>query len=219
MFESKSFKNRLRIGLAAEQDRDTIYHLRHAVFASELAQHAENAEGRLTDGLDEFNVYITAWLAEEIAGFISITPPGASYSIDKYLSRKELPFPIDDGLYELRLLAVIPPHRGSRILPALIYAAFRWIESRRGTRIVAIGRRQILDIYLKVGMKALGREIKSGAVSFELITATIEEVNQQLARYNQLLAKLERSLDWQMDIPFSGESEKNNAAGGKLRRH
>jgi GNAT superfamily N-acetyltransferase len=198
--------NKTRIALATACDRDVIYRLRHDVFARELAQHAENAERRLTDALDECNVYITASWNEDIAGFISITPPGSSYSIDKYLSREELPFPVDDRVYELRLLAVIPPHRGSQILPALIYAAFRWVEAHGGTRIVAIGRREILDIYLKAGMRALGREITSGAVTFELITATIREVNEQLARYARLLHRLERSLDWRLGIPFNGSS-------------
>jgi len=202
--DSPLIRNKLRIAPATARDRDAIYRLRHDVFARELAQHAENSERRLTDPLDEYNVYITASLNEDVAGFISITPPGSSYSIDKYLSRDELPFPVDDRLHELRLLAVIPPHRGSQILPALIYAAFRWVEAHGGTRIVAIGRREILDIYLKAGMRALGRQIKSGAVTFELMTATIREVNEQLARYAPLLRRLEWSLDWKLGIPFSG---------------
>lgn len=204
--DSPRIRNKLRIALATARDRDVVYRLRHDIFARELAQHAENAERRLTDALDEYNVYITASLNEDIGGFISITPPGSSYSIDKYLPREDLPFPFDDRLHELRLLAVIPPHRGGQILPALIYAAFRWVEAQGGTRIVALGRREILDIYLRTGMRALGRQIKSGAVTFELITATTEEVNEQVARYEPLLRRLERSLDWQIGIPFNRNS-------------
>lgn len=206
MRDSSLAHHKLRIAVATGRDRDVIYQLRHDVFARELAQHAENAERRLTDDLDEFNTYIIANVHEEIAGFISITPPGSRYSIDKYLSRDELPLPVDDRLYELRLLAVIPPHRSSQILPALIYAAFRWVEDQGGTRIMAIGRREILAIYLKVGMRALGRQIRSGAVTFELITATTTEVNEQLARYAPLLQRLERSFDWQLGIPFHKSS-------------
>lgn len=202
MSNSSLTHNKLRIALAGGNDRDTIYRLRHDVFARELAQHGENADGRLIDSLDEFNTYLTASLGEEIAGFISVTPPGARYSIDKYLSRDELPFLVDDWLYELRLLAVMPPHRGSRILPALIYGAFRWVEHQGGSRIMAIGRREILDIYVKVGLRPLGRQIKSGAVMFELIAATTEEVNQQLVRYAPLLDGLEQKLDWRLGIPF-----------------
>ena len=205
MSESIS-SNKLKIALATSGDRDVLYKLRHDVFACELGQHVENAEHRLSDALDEYNVYITASLDQDIAGFISITPPGARYSIDKYLSRTELPFQVDDGLYEMRLLAVMEPHRGGKVLPSLIYAAFRWVQAQGGSRIVAIGRREILDIYLKVGLRALGREITSGAVTFELITATMSEVNEHLARYGPLLRRMERSVDWQLDIPFDGRA-------------
>jgi hypothetical protein len=99
-------------------------------------------------------------------------------------------------------LAVMP-HTGAHILPALIYAAFRWVEENGGTRIVAIGRREVLDIYLKVGLRALGRQIRSGAVTFELITATTAEVHEHLVRYAPLLRRLERHVDWQLGIPFA----------------
>jgi hypothetical protein len=195
-------QNKTRIALASAGDRDNIYRMRHDVFARELGQHPENDREILTDSLDEYNIYITAALNGSIVGFISITPPGSRYSIDKYLSRQELPFTVDDRLFELRLLAVSTEHRGSQILPALIYAAFRWVEAHDGTRIVAIGRREILDIYLKAGMRAVGRQIESGAVTFELITATTEEVNRMLTRHTPLLRRLEQRLDWLLSVPF-----------------
>src|SRR5690349_8007437 len=99
---------RVCIRLATAQDREAIYRLRHLVYARELGQHPENAAGRLTDPLDAFNLYLVAALADTVAGFVSVTPPGRSYSIDKYLPRDRLPFPCDDGLYEVRLLTVHP---------------------------------------------------------------------------------------------------------------
>ena len=47
----------LTIRLGTEADRQTIYAMRHAVYATELGQHAENEQGELTDSLDEFNVF------------------------------------------------------------------------------------------------------------------------------------------------------------------
>jgi hypothetical protein len=60
-----------------------------------------------------------------------------------------LPFPVDDGLYEIRLLTVLRAHRGSELALLLMYAAFRWVESHGGRHLVAIGRREILDLYMK----------------------------------------------------------------------
>src|SRR6202162_966354 len=117
-------RTRIRIGPASDQDRAAIYRLRHQVYARELHQHAENAEERLTDALDSFNDYITASLDGEVVGFVSLTPPGhGRYSIDKYVAREELPFPLDDRLYEVRLLTVAALHRGRPIAGLLMYAA------------------------------------------------------------------------------------------------
>src|SRR5207237_925965 len=82
----------------------------------------------------------------EIVGFVSITPPGRTYSVDKYIEREELPFVVDDRLFEVRLLTVLKPHRRTELATLLMYAAFRWIESHGGTRIVGIGRREIMPM-------------------------------------------------------------------------
>lgn len=49
--------HRIRIALATNQDRNTIYRLRHEVYARELGQHEENPERKLQDSLDKFNTY------------------------------------------------------------------------------------------------------------------------------------------------------------------
>jgi histidinol-phosphate/aromatic aminotransferase/cobyric acid decarboxylase-like protein len=197
---------RIRISLATDQDRAIIYRLRHLVYAQELRQHAENPQGQLTDALDAYNLYIIASLRDEIAGFISVTPPGRAYSIDKYLARQDLPFPCDDGLYEVRLLTVLPAFRnsvlGAELAGLLIYAAFRWVAERGGRRVVAIGRREVLGLYRKVGLQPLGRPIQSGAVHFELMSTTLEEARPSLAAYAALIRYVEPRVDWRLAIPY-----------------
>jgi len=195
--------HRIRIALATNQDRNTIYRLRHEVYARELGQHEENSERRLQDSLDKFNTYITASVDGEIVGFISITPPcHRSYSVDKYISRDELPFLIDNTLYEIRILTVVKAHRGRQIAAALMYAALRWVESHGGKRIVAIGRLEVLNIYRKAGLRTLNRQIQSGAVSFELLSATVHTIRGHLKRYDRMLQRLVSRVDWSLDIPF-----------------
>src|SRR3954470_3922147 len=80
----------ITLGMANQDDRELIYRIRHAVYARELRQHHPDPAGRLTDVCDHWNSYLVAKVANEISGFISITPPGQrSYSIDKYFSRDE----------------------------------------------------------------------------------------------------------------------------------
>ncbi|MGH7222729.1 MAG: histidinol-phosphate aminotransferase family protein, partial [Gemmataceae bacterium] len=200
--------DRILIRLATSDDRNAIYKHRHGVYALELGQHAANAEGRLTDPLDAYNIYVAGLLDGEVVGFVSLTPPGhPRYSLDKYFARSELPFVFDATLYEVRLLTIVPHYRGGdrggEIAALLIYAAFRWVESNGGRRIVAIGRREVLGLYRRVGLQPLGRQIQSGAVTYELLTASVTELREQVQRYAISLRQLEPAIDWQLGLPFS----------------
>ena len=68
---------RITIAIADEADRARIYAVRHQVYARELGQHPVNAAGRLSDRLDLINTYVVARSGTDLAGFVSITPPGA----------------------------------------------------------------------------------------------------------------------------------------------
>jgi histidinol-phosphate/aromatic aminotransferase/cobyric acid decarboxylase-like protein len=202
---------RLTVRLAVDEDREVIYRQRHAVYACELGQHAPNAEGRLTDALDAHNLYVVALLGGELVGFVSITPPGPGrYSVDKYFARSALPFPFDAGLYEVRLLTVAPRCRGSQlggeVAGLLIYAAFRWVEAQGGTRVVAIGRREVVGLYKRVGLRPLGLETRAGAVTYDLLAATLDELRGRLAHYAVALRQVEPRVDWQMGLPFHASS-------------
>ena len=199
----------LTIALATACDMNDIFRMRHEVYARELGQHPENVDGRLTDPLDEFNSYIVAKSNGLIAGFISITPPGnGSYSVDKYFRRDDVPAQFDEGLYELRLLTVARAFRGSLTAAVLMYAALRWIESRGGRNIVAIGRAELLGLYVKAGLRPAGRQVTSGAVRFELLTGTIDTVRESVDRLGETMASKRsidqrlNGLDWQLEIPL-----------------
>jgi GNAT superfamily N-acetyltransferase len=184
--------SRIRIALAGGDDRAAIYRMRHRVYAEELGQHPLNAEGSLSDRLDAWNLYITASSCGTLLGFVSITPPGSpSYSIDKYFRRQELPFSIDGGLFEVRLLTVAEPHRRRELAALLMYAAFRWVEDHEGREVVAIGRREILDLYRKAGLKPLGRATRSGAVHYELLSATIGEMRLATSARSRFVERLQ----------------------------
>ncbi len=189
--------------IATAEDRETLALLRHEVYARELGQHAVNAAGRLADALDAYNVNLVARTADGIAGFISLTPPGRpAYSIDKYFARDALPFRIDHKLYEVRLLTVLKPHRGRELATLLMYAALRWVEAHGGTRIVAIGRREVVDLYLHVGLRATGLTTRSGAVTFDLLIASTEELRAKTADFAGLLGRLEARTQWRLAFPF-----------------
>jgi histidinol-phosphate/aromatic aminotransferase/cobyric acid decarboxylase-like protein/GNAT superfamily N-acetyltransferase len=189
--------------LATELDREVIYLLRHEVYAREIGQHEVNYDERLIDNLDDTNVYLVAGLGGEIAGFISLTPPECSrYSIDKYFSRSDLPFSVDEGLYEVRLLTVRKPYRGTRVAALLGYAALRWCEAHGGTHIAAIGRREVLSAYLKAGLLDCGMHVQSGAVHYHLLHASLQSIRERMDATKGLVTLLERGTRWTVDFPL-----------------
>jgi hypothetical protein len=132
--------------------------------------------------LDEFNIYIVAQQGNELLAFISITPPDREYSIDKYFGRSHVPVKFDSGLFEIRLLTVISKHRGRLLAAAMMYAALRYIEALGGTHIVAIGRREVLDLYLRFGLRGTGMQTQSGKVLYELMTASVADARRKRIR-------------------------------------
>ncbi len=194
---------RFEVDLATEAEREEIYRLRHAVYALEIGQHEGNAEGRLTDALDGVNLYLVARCGGEVAGFVSLTPPAAGrYSIDKYFPRSGLPFAADGGLYEVRLLTVTPAHRGGKLAALLMYAAFRWVEAHGGTHIAAIGRREVLPVYLKAGLADCGLAVKSGAVHYHLLHAPVAHLRTGLDAGGWPVDVIERDTGWRLAIPL-----------------
>lgn len=190
------------ITLATAAHRQAIYRMRHDVYARELGQHAENCRGELRDPLDDGNTYLAALVDGVVAGFVSITPPGDRYSIDKYLPREEMPFAVDGGLYEIRLLTVGATHRRGVLAPLLMYAAQRWIESRGGTHVVALGRDEVLGLYLGVGLRCTGRQVRSGAVLYHLLHASTQQVRERMGCRARVLDRLERGARWELPVPF-----------------
>ncbi len=195
---------RLHVRMATDQDREVIYRIRHDVYAAELGQHPANQTGRLTDSLDAYNTYIVISEGSDILGFVSITPPaGKKFSIDKYVKREQLPFPFDDKLYEVRLLTVPQMHRQTLLALALMYASFRWVEARGGTRIIAIGRREIRSMHLRVGLKPVGIDVQAGAVTYGVLQATMNDVHEALPGIGSMLERIEADMSWDIGVPFN----------------
>ena len=197
-------KSLIEISLATSADRDIIYQLRYQVYSSELMQYPPNDASILKDRLDDFNVYIIAKINTQIVGFISITPPDKnSYSIDKYFTRDEVPFEIDGSTFEMRVLTVLKPYRGKPIAVALMWAAFRWIQSFDGENIIAIGRAEVLDMYLKLGFKSTHNKISVGKVTFTLIHAKVEELNAFVdLNLKSFFTELNNRCKWDLPIDF-----------------
>jgi histidinol-phosphate/aromatic aminotransferase/cobyric acid decarboxylase-like protein/GNAT superfamily N-acetyltransferase len=195
---------RLEVRTATQQDLEWIHGLRHRVYAEELGQHAPTPTRQLHDGLDGNNAYLVVAAGQNPIGFVSLTPPWVGqYGLDEYLTRDELPVLDSDAVFEVRILTVDQAWRGSGVSTVLMYAALRWISSRGGRTIVAMGRDELLDMYRAVGLVPTGHTVTSGAVDFEVMTADTSAVAAMAAGpHRAALAAMEAGVTWKLDAPF-----------------
>ncbi|WP_344771222.1 aminotransferase class I/II-fold pyridoxal phosphate-dependent enzyme [Aeromicrobium panaciterrae] len=194
----------LEVREASLQDLEWIYSLRHRVYAEELGQHALSPTEQLRDALDGDNVYLVAASGPTPIGFVSVTPPWAGqFGLDKYFTRDELPVLDSDAVFEVRILTVDRDWRGSGVATLLMYAALRWISSRGGRTIVAMGRTEVLEMYLAVGLVPAGLTVTSGAVDFEVMTASTSALTAMAqGPYREVLHAWEADLTWHLDTAF-----------------
>ncbi|MEY4567116.1 MAG: Histidinol-phosphate aminotransferase 1 [Planctomycetota bacterium] len=200
--QSESSTVELEIGLADEQDRKEIYRQRHQVYSAELGQHAANCDESISDPIDEINIYLVVKRLGSIVGFISITPKGSPrFSIDKYLDRiqfKELDW---DSLYEIRLFTVIPDERNTSVASLLLYGAARWLQENKASSCIAMGRKEVMRLYRKIGFFPLGKTIKSGDVEFELMMIDNLQIDEALKRFEKVRARIGWSVHWNFSFP------------------
>lgn len=176
-------------------DRDGIYAMRHDVYGVELGQHDLNAARRLRDALDEHNRYLLAEADGRMIGFISLTPPDApSFSVEKYLRREQIPARFDDGLWEVRLLTVAREHRRGPAALMLMRAALHAIREAGGRSVLVMGRREVAPLYARLGLRGTGIRFSSGACEYEVMLASVEELEQASNARPETLARIEGAL-------------------------
>lgn len=113
-----------------------------------------------------------------------------------------MPFVIDKGTYEIRLLTVLNEHRDSDLAATLMVAAFRWIEARGGSRVVAIGHDDVTALYLRGGMLATGLTTESGALTFKLMHADVAQVRSDFDELEPVVAAIEKNVAWRLHMPL-----------------
>ncbi len=199
---------RLTIAQVSKSDQTAVNRIRHDVYASELEQFDLLESGSLPDRPEVISTYIKCECEGELIGFVGITPPSSpQYSIDHYIDRNQVSTVFDAHLYEIRALTVVGTARGSVAAPVLMYAAFRWIQAHGGKRIIAIGHTRVRPMYERLGMRSLGIRFSCGKLQYDILAAHTETIQQELTRFAARLDRLEKQVDWQLEVAFRPPSE------------
>ncbi len=67
---------------------------------------------------------------------------------------------------------------------------------------MAIGHRKVMDMYLRAGMHNVNRRFQCGPLEYDLLAAPLGSIEKELTRFNNRLNRLEKQVDWQLNISF-----------------
>jgi predicted GNAT family N-acyltransferase len=156
------------IRIANEKDWTAIAQLNHDTFAVELGQYLPNDLGQKTDRLHETNVYLVAYVQDELAGMLSITLPStAPYSTLQRLSY--VPEDIQNNLHktaEIRLLTIKSVYRGQGLFDHLMQAAIKLCYQHQIDRVLISAIANRVSLYEFMGFQAIGDPVKEGTAVY-----------------------------------------------------
>jgi aspartate aminotransferase-like enzyme/GNAT superfamily N-acetyltransferase len=144
---------------------DQIHRLNYQTFAEELGQYVPDGSGRLVDRFHDRNTYFIALRDGRVVGMLAAQdrPP---FSIESRLSDVSVLDALGGPLLEVRLLAIDPGFRNRLILPELLLALYRHACERAYTHLIVSGIATRIEMYGRMGFRALGPAVESGAASF-----------------------------------------------------
>jgi GNAT superfamily N-acetyltransferase len=160
---------------AAPGDYDIIRRMNNDVFAIEIGQHEPAPDGRLVDGFESRSMFLLAFDSDQPAAMVSFhsqPPYSVEAKLDDPLVLAGLPGPI----FEIRLLAIHPFHRGTPLLAALLVRLFGAVRERGARTLVISGIAGRRAMYHSMGFVELGPEVRRGEAGFIPMALDLESL-------------------------------------------
>ncbi|WP_396202009.1 GNAT family N-acetyltransferase [Gemmatimonas sp.] len=164
-----------RVRLATEADHDAIHALNYRTFVEEIPQHAPNATRRQVDRFHDENVYAVYEVNGRIVGMISGRTQ-RPFSLDQKLGRVDDYLPVGRTPVEMRLLAVEPEFRASRVFAQLVGFMSQYFLANGFDLGIMSGTTRQLRLYRHLGFHAFGPLIGTEAAAYQPMYITAEEV-------------------------------------------
>jgi aspartate aminotransferase-like enzyme len=143
----------------ADQDWEfaEIAQLNYTSFVEEVPQHPGNSDGILVDRFHRDNTYFICRRGDELVGMVCVRDR-RPFSLDEKLGRLESHLPQAEGasLCEVRLLAVRPGMRRTRVLPGLLTMMAHYCHNGGYDYVVMSGRVSQQQLYRHIGFIPFG---------------------------------------------------------------
>ena len=161
---------------------EEIHQLNYASFVEEVPQHPTNDDGTLVDRFDSENTYFICRRGKELVGMICARDH-RPFSLDQKLGRLEDHLPQAEGakLCEIRLLAVRPDLRRTRVLPGLLTMMARHCQEGGYDYVVMSGRVSQQPLYRHIGFIPFGPVVGDDAAPYQPMYRPVGNVGVEFA--------------------------------------
>lgn len=163
-----------------QEEFEAIHRLNYQTFVDEIPQHPANAAGLLVDRFHDENVYAIGLDGRELAGMVAgrCTRP---FSLDSKLANLDSYLPAHARIVEIRLLAVRPAYRNSRVFARLIVQLARHFRALGCDLAVISGTIRQLDLYEHMGFRSFGPRVGSADAPYQPMYLTLDSWRRNVA--------------------------------------
>lgn len=161
------------------EEFDGIARLNYATFVEEIPQHQSNPDRALVDKFHQENTYFIAKDGEAIVGMLALRNQ-RPFSLDAKLPDLDAHVLPGESLCEIRLLAIEPSHRHSRVLRELFRALFAHCVAQGFDRALISGRLENIPLYTKLGFEPFAEPVGSEGARYQPMFMTRATANRQL---------------------------------------
>jgi hypothetical protein len=185
-----SGRRRLEVRIATQPwEFEQLHCLNYRTFVEEIPQQPANPDGRLVDRYHPENTYLVAVVqrqdGERIVGMVAYRAR-RPFSLDRKLARLDDYLPTGCSPCEIRLLAVTPEYRRSRVCATLLESVGA-LAMERGHDVALISAtvRQ-LRLYTHLGFTPFGPLVGTDAAPYQPMLLTQDRYEARRARRRPL---------------------------------
>lgn len=152
---------------------EQIFRLNYKTFVEEIPQHEVNAERRLVDKFHSENTYFICKDGEVLLGMIAVRDQ-RPFSLDLKLENLDAYLPAHNSICELRLLAIEPDRRRTKILAGLMLVLAEYCDEHDYDLAVMSGTTRQLKMYRNLGFTPFGPLVGKEGAYYQPMYLTLE---------------------------------------------
>jgi aspartate aminotransferase-like enzyme/GNAT superfamily N-acetyltransferase len=173
--------DRMTVKLAdSAAEYDQIHRLNYQTFVEEVGQYSGDGSGMLIDKFHDKSLYWIAVKDGRVAGMIA-THDQPPFSIEARLGNGALKS-LGGPLLEIRLLAVHPDYRPGLFLTRIFVEIFEHARRKGYSHMIISGITSQASMYERLGFRALGPAVPSGAASFIPMALPLRDLPERSSR-------------------------------------